>query len=101
MNIDILEKDIERYLRKEVIRAGGMCLKWVCPQHRGVPDRIVMIDGQIWFVEVKSPTGRLSKLQQEFADTLHKFKYNHMVINSKEMVDIFMNVVKYGKSDIT
>lgn len=80
----MLERDVEQFLRKKVIEAGGMCLKWTCPQHRGVPDRIVMLNKQVWFVEVKSPTGQLSKLQMEFAEELIRQGFNFAMVNSKE-----------------
>lgn len=86
-NKEILERSIERYLRTKVITSGGMCLKWVCPQHKGVPDRIVLLKGKVYFVEVKSPTGHLSKLQHEFAWELAKHGYIHNVVRNKEQVD--------------
>ena len=41
----MLEKDIENYLRKEVIKAGGTSYKFVSPGVVGVPDRIVLFPG--------------------------------------------------------
>lgn len=37
-----LEKSIENILRKAVEDEGGVCLKWTCPGHRGVPDRMIL-----------------------------------------------------------
>lgn len=49
-----LEKSIENILRQAVEAEGGMCLKWVCPGHRGVPDRMILFPGGIIaFVELK------------------------------------------------
>ena len=42
-----LEKSIENVLRKAVEDAGGLCLKWTCPGHRGVPDRMILFPGGI------------------------------------------------------
>lgn len=89
----MLEKDIEQHLRKEVIKAGGICKKWVCPGHAGVPDRIVFLNGQVWFIELKSPTGRISKLQKEFHKDLRKHTDNLLVISSKELVDGFIHTI--------
>ena len=51
-----LEKSIENVLRKAVEDAGGLCLKWTCPGHRGVPDRMILFPGGIIaFVELKRP----------------------------------------------
>lgn len=67
-----LEKDIEQKLRKMVEKAGGKCLKWVCPGWSGVPDRIVLLPGgKIVFVETKRPKGgQLSELQKKWAKWL-------------------------------
>ena len=49
-----LEKSIENILRKAVEDEGGVCLKWTCPGHKGVPDRMILFPGGIIaFVELK------------------------------------------------
>ena len=58
------EKSIEARLG-EMLRAQG-CLyyKFVSPGNAGVPDRIVVCpDGEVWFVELKRPSGRLAAVQ--------------------------------------
>jgi len=55
-----LEKSIENVLRKAVEDEGGVCLKWVCPGHRGVPDRMILFPGGIIaFVELKRPGAKV------------------------------------------
>ncbi len=55
-----LEKSIENILRKAVEDEGGVCLKWVCPGHRGVPDRMILFPGGIIaFVELKRPGAKV------------------------------------------
>lgn len=61
----MLEKDIEKLFRDEIKKAGGKAYKFTSPGNDGVPDRIVMLpDGRIVFVELKTDTGKLSKLQE-------------------------------------
>jgi hypothetical protein len=61
----MLEKDIEKIFTAEIKRAGGKAYKFTSPGNDGVPDRIAMLPGgQIVFVELKTDTGRLSKLQE-------------------------------------
>lgn len=61
----MLEKDIEKLFRDEIKKAGGKSYKFTSPGNDGVPDRIVMLpDGRIVFVELKTDTGKLSKLQE-------------------------------------
>jgi len=81
------EREIEKYLYDQVIKHGGLCYKWSSPQHAGVPDRIVMLNLHIWFIEVKSTIGKLSKLQEKTIDKLKLQGCNVMTINSKELVD--------------
>lgn len=61
----MLEKDIEKLFRDEIKKAGGKAYKFTSPGNDGVPDRIVMLPGgRIVFVELKTDTGKLSKLQE-------------------------------------
>lgn len=54
------EKTVESALRKAVEDEGGLCLKWVCPGHTGVPDRIILFPyGVIAFVELKRPGAKV------------------------------------------
>ena len=59
------ESQIERRLVEGVKRLGGMCLKFVSPGTLGVPDRIIITaKGRVIFVELKTETGRLTKIQR-------------------------------------
>lgn len=61
----MLEKDIEKLFTAEIKKAGGKAYKFISPGNDGVPDRIVMLpDGRIVFVELKTDTGKLSRLQE-------------------------------------
>ena len=83
-----LERDIERYLVRRAIEHGGKAYKWVSPGHVGVADRIVLLPGGVvWFVELKSSTGRLSPLQKIFAADMARMGMNYIVIRSKGEVD--------------
>lgn len=54
------EKTVEAALRKAVDDEGGLCLKWVCPGHTGVPDRMILFPGGvIAFVELKRPGAKV------------------------------------------
>jgi hypothetical protein len=54
------EKTVEAALRKAVEDNGGLCLKWVCPGHTGVPDRMILFPGGvIAFVELKRPGAKV------------------------------------------
>ena len=61
----MIEKDIEKLFTAEIKKTGGKAYKFTSPGNDGVPDRIVMLpDGRILFVELKTDTGKLSRLQE-------------------------------------
>ena len=61
----MLEKDIESWLNKKVKELGGISFKFVSPNNPGVPDRIYIFpEGKVYFVELKTETGRMSGIQK-------------------------------------
>lgn len=87
----MLERDVEAYFRKAVAARGGVAFKFVSPSHRGVSDRIVCLQGQTWFVELKRPGGRLSPLQRVFAAEMARLGQNYTVLSSREEIDQWLN----------
>ena len=86
-----MERDIERYLVRRVTQLNGVAYKFVSPGRVGVADRIVLLPGGVvWFVELKTATGRLSPLQNVFAADMRRMGANYIVIRSKEEVDKWM-----------
>lgn len=59
----MLEKEIERWLGQQVQKLGGLWLKFTSPGHSGVPDRILILKGHVFFVEMKGEKGRMSPVQ--------------------------------------
>lgn len=53
----MLERDIEAYLVKRCKEIGALCDKFVSPQRRSVPDRLITFSGRVLFVELKA-TGK-------------------------------------------
>lgn len=87
----VLEKEIEAKLRDRVKRAGGLCLKWVCPGWAGVPDRLVLLPGgRVVFVELKRPKdGKLSCRQKWWRDKLTALGMRYCVIWDYEALNTF------------
>lgn len=56
-----LEKNIENILRKAVEDEGGVCLKWTCPGHRGVPDRMILFPAALSPLWNSSDPGQRSR----------------------------------------
>lgn len=83
-----MEKDIEAHLVREVEARGGKAWKFTSPAHRGVSDRIVLLPGGVvWFVEVKTETGRLSPLQEVFRRDVISLGGNYVCVYGREGVD--------------
>ncbi len=59
----MLEKTIERHLNARVAECGGMCLKFRSSLN-GVPDRVVIHKGKVYFIELKRDEGNVSKVQK-------------------------------------
>ena len=90
-----MEKHIEAYLVKRVKALGGIAYKW--RGHGGAADRIIVLpDGTVWFVEVKTIGGRLSALQKVFAADMARLKQKYTVLWTKEQVDEFATIPRRG-----
>lgn len=93
----MLEKEVEAYLVKQVEGRGGKAYKFVSPAHRGVADRVVVLPGSpaaaVWFVEVKTETGRLSPLQEVFRREINRLGGNYVCVYGKAGVDQWMGAV--------
>lgn len=67
------ERDIEKWLRRQIERAGGRFMKFISPGNDGAPDRIaIMPGGRIWFVELKKDGERPAPKQVWQIDRLQK-----------------------------
>lgn len=83
------EADVERYLKREIEKTGGQCLKWVSPGNSGVPDRIILLPGgRVIFAELKNGSkGRLSAIQKRVISILQKLGMQVHVLKTKEEID--------------
>lgn len=88
----IREKAIETRLRKQVEKRGGLCLKFVSPGNKGVPDRIVIFQGICHFVELKAPEGRLTAIQKRQHERLASRGFDVHVLYTKEQVDVWVDL---------
>lgn len=80
------ERELEKRLSKAIRDRSGICMKFVSPNCRGVPDRIVLLNGKTFFVEVKRPGGVISPIQKLMLNRLRKKGFRAFVIeNDKEL----------------
>ena len=69
----MLESQIERKLVDGIKKLNGLIFKFISPGTAGVPDRIIITpSGKVIFVELKSKTGRLSKIQKYTKEQIKK-----------------------------
>lgn len=88
------EKQLEKYLRLRIEEHGGACLKFVSPGQDGVPDRVVVMPGgRVYFVELKTQTGKLSRIQKYQLKRLINLHQICSVIYGKEGVKAFLRDV--------
>jgi len=88
------ENKVEKYLISEVLKLGGMTRKWVSPGVNGVPDRIVFLNGKIYFVEVKTVDGVLSSWQEREIARLKSHGANVYVVYGQNGVDDFIKQLR-------
>lgn len=81
------ESSIERKLTEGIRRFDGLCLKFTSPGHRGVPDRIILLNGHLVFVELKAPGKKPTELQRVMINKMKFHGASVEVIDSLEAVD--------------
>ena len=91
------ESQIERRLVEGVKSLGGMCLKFVSPGTLGVPDRIIITaKGRVIFVELKTETGRLTKIQRYVIGEMQKRGADARVVKGIDEVKELLAEIEGG-----
>jgi hypothetical protein len=93
----MLERDIERYLCKQIKDLGGQTRKLTYLGHAGAPDRLVIMPQiGVFFVELKADRAgaKLSALQVRELDLLRSAQAQVSVLRSISDVNIFIKNFK-------
>lgn len=91
----MLEKEVEKYLVREVKKIGSVSFKFISPGNAGVPDRIVILPmGKVVFVELKTDKGKLSKLQTAQIRKISELGAEVKVLYGIEGVRKFINEIQ-------
>lgn len=86
-----LERDVETYLRDEVKKRGGRCIKLSSQFEEGLPDRLVLLPGEVaFFVETKRIKGVLRAMQKLQHKRLRKLGFRVYVPCTKKAVDTLL-----------
>jgi hypothetical protein len=86
------EKRIEGALVRGVERLGGIAPKWGIG---GGTDRIVMLDGCAWFVELKNEEGDLEPSQIIMHEKMRDCDVQPIILTSLRAVDLFLRTLDY------
>ena len=89
------EKVIERKLVEAVKANGGMCIKLLCDNLLGLPDRMVLMPhSKIAFVELKTTGQKPRRIQVFMHNKLRNLGFRVEVIDTIEGVNNFINSIK-------
>lgn len=88
------EKDIERRLVELVKINNGMCIKLLCDQLTGLPDRMCLFPGhKIIFVELKTTGRKPRRIQVYIHNKLKALGFRVEVIDTIKGVEDFISSI--------
>ena len=91
----VAEKRPEGLLASRVTKLGGLTFKWT-PVVAGLPDRIVILDGVIYLVELKADDGELSVVQKVIHKKIEKRGVPVYVLTGRNGVLTWLDAVQSG-----
>lgn len=62
----------------------------------GVPDMIILKDGEVFYIELKSKNGKLTKNQKFIKEEIIENGGNYFLLNSIESINLFLKDNIYG-----
>ena len=92
-NKNPLESTIEEHLIKKAESNGFLCWKFVTPSANGVPDRILIGNGLIFFIELKRPKGKARELQIDAMQTMALYGATSLVLDTKDKIDKLFEII--------
>lgn len=93
----VSEKAIESRLKQRVTERGGLCFKFSSPGTIGVPDRIVILNGNIVFVELKRPGAKPRPSQIDVHRSMARRGVVVFVIDSYAQIDELVTELTLNK----
>lgn len=90
----VRESKIERHLETEVSRLGGTTRKLAYQGRKGAPDRLVLLPGRMFMVELKAP-GKTARIEQEREHALlRRSGISVKTLDTIEAVDRWVQMVQ-------
>lgn len=87
------EHKIETYFKKIAKAAGALTFKFTSPSRTGVPDQILIHNGQVVFVELKAPGKKPRPQQQLIFDIMAAHGARPVVIDSYEKAGMLLSYI--------
>lgn len=92
---DVSEKEIEKYLVKQMKALGLPCLKYSNQNQTGYPDRLIVLPySRVMWVELKSRGKKPTLIQENRMAELKNMLHDVLVIDSKAGVDRMVRDLK-------
>lgn len=88
------EKQVEKRLCDKVKELGGWTIKLLPFLVAGLPDRLVLLEGRAFFVELKAPKKRSRPDQLLVHRKLLSFGFIVAVLDSRAAVDRYIETLK-------
>ena len=89
------ESNIEKYLKKEANKLGFLCFKFTSGDN-GVPDRIIIGNGQVVFTEVKAPGEKPRPDQVMMLKKINQRGVPAVYVDTREEVDNLLKQIQKG-----
>ena len=96
----MLESRVEAGLRKQVVKHGGLFLKFVSPSQAGVPDRIIITGGRVIFVELKKQGAKPRKLQDKVIERMRSHGADVRVVAGEAEADALVEELWPEKKEV-
>ena len=89
-----VEKTLEKKLREQVKKLGGIAIKFFSASFTGMPDRMVLMPGgRISFVELKSKGKKPTPRQSFVIKMLLRLGFRVEVISTDELLNEFLKSI--------
>lgn len=84
------EKHLEQHFCWKVRQIGGFAVKMNPIGIAGLPDRMVLYKGKTWFIELKTPRGKVSPVQESMHRRFKMYGHEVRIIRTKEEIIAFI-----------
>ena len=82
-----LESSVEGAVIRAARLLGGRAFKLLPWVQRGLPDRLVVIPGAVWFIETKAPKKRLASHQRRMQEFIQGLGLNWATLDTRDKVE--------------